>query len=354
MSDAAHHARRSRKLMGVVLAAVVALVVPLTVVGSAQGAPGGGGGKPAGGGSTSGGNATAIEFTRILDDGTTLPLTPGSSGLAYVVAGEAFTIALTFVDKQGRPAALSNSDTIRVNVLHGTTPLGYEDVPAGETTAEVDASAIGNPALDVSLTAEAATSPKGISGQSTPFDVLIDSKNLGTNASAVSVGGGDQGTDGDCDPTPALPVCGDLLANTDFDSTQSVLLSQGCLNQNACASSRTYIQALAKFKDQVPATLLPEPATLVMQCDKSVCGGGAIKNEGLKVTLSSDPASEFFETDVIAPACPAKGVVAYTPALPYGPTNRPFCVDYVQSSRDIAGDTLLHLLFVVDAKVRFS
>jgi hypothetical protein len=46
----------------------------------------------------------------------------------------------------------------------------------------------------------------------------------------------------------------------------------------------------------------------------------------------------------VAPACPAKGVVG---------TDQKYCVDYVQSTRDNAGDTILYLLFVEDGRASF-
>ena len=101
-----------------------------------------------------------------------------------------------------------------------------------------------------------------------------------------------------------------------------------------CVNS--YVQALAA----VVGADRTNPATIIMKCDKTLCGGGAIKSKRLTVTLTPGG------PDVEAPDCPAKGTV--------GPAPLTFCVDYVQSTRDNAGDTILYLLFVQDAKVRFS
>ena len=61
------------------------------------------------------------------------------------------------------------------------------------------------------------------------------------------------------------------------------------------------------------------PATLVVRCDKSRCGGGAIQDNQLQVNL--EPTGDL----AASPACTAKGFMS-------GPDGH--CVDYVQSKRD--------------------
>ncbi|HEX4977214.1 MAG TPA: hypothetical protein VFV40_05045 [Nocardioides sp.] len=318
-----------------VLAALVAVLLPLGVVTTAQGAPGGGG------------NATSVRFTSIVDADTSLPDTPGTQGLAYVVQGETFDVALAFLDRQGRPAPLSSSSPTLVTVALDGQSLGTTEVQAGAVVATVAAAGILDAARDVRLTAVAATSPRPLSGVSDPFDVLLESVDV---TGTTSVG---DTTDDGCDPNPGRPVCGDLVppANGFVGSAYLSLADCVALRTDARDCKQSYVQPLLDF---VPAAgSLPPPATLLMKCDKTLCGGGAINKKVLKVTLSSDPDSEFYGVDVTAPACPAKGVVAYDPARPYEEGNRPFCTDYVQSTRDVAGDTILVLVFVVDAKVRF-
>jgi hypothetical protein len=77
------------------------------------------------------------------------------------------------------------------------------------------------------------------------------------------------------------------------------------------------------------------PATILVRCDKTLCGGGSIQSKRLSYTLSGNDALKT------AAACPAKGTVGAEPA----------CVDYVQSRRDGSGDTFLFLLFSRDARV---
>ena len=71
------------------------------------------------------------------------------------------------------------------------------------------------------------------------------------------------------------------------------------------------------------------PATLVVKCDKSLCGTGAIQGLTVNYSLSGNGAL------IDAAPCPAKNTMA-APGVP--------CVDYVQSKRDGSGDTLLYLL----------
>ena len=83
----------------------------------------------------------------------------------------------------------------------------------------------------------------------------------------------------------------------------------------------------------------PHPFTFIAKCDKSLCAGKGIKSYKLKVSLDAGVAP------TTSPACTAKGVVN---------AGAEFCTDYVQSTRDGAGDVLLYLLFVRDARIIFG
>jgi hypothetical protein len=175
--------------------------------------------------------------------------------------------------------------------------------------------------------------------------VLIESDTVNTGTRTST--GGEGGTVDACTASPANPVCADLLPPTSSGFGAGGQLSRGlCSTTDTCKNS--FIQPLVAF-----TTTAHDPATLVMKCDKKLCGVGAIQRQSLTVTLSPDPASAF-GGDLVAPACPEKGVVGYDPGQPYGAGNSPFCVDYVQSTRDNAGDTILYLLFVLDLKARFG
>lgn len=296
----------------------------------------------------------SIQF-EIADSVEGLPETPGSDGLVYVVAGQDFGAALTFVDKRGEPSPLSTSEETKVTLSYVVPGAHAEQLasltlPAGQSTVSTgpDALVIGNAFSGIVLRASAPTKHGTVVADSAPFDVLIESVSASSSDEVLTVGGDETGERGDCNPTEQLPVCGDLIQSPDFSI--GALLSQGCLNNEDCTGSPTFIQAVAAF--EVEDKSARAPGTLIMSCDKSVCGRGAIKNQTLAVTLSPNPQSAF-AGEIEASACEAKGVVTYDPGLAYSTDNAPFCVDYVQSKRDIAGDTLLYLLFTVDAKVRF-
>ena len=336
MSDAAHQARRSRKLMGVVLAAVVALVVPAVAVA----APPEGKGPPAP--SEPSTTATTIRIDEVLDDdlGADLPPTPGTAGLAYAVANRPFTVTVSFLDKPGGLLApLSENKDVQITLLVDGDVEGTETVPATESSGEFSGVVIETPASGLSMVVRADVKPKAINSPARTFDVLIDDEPV--NPSARTSIGGSGGTEG-CDPlapnpsTPGVSVCADLLPPVGGSFGAGGTLSQGVCGTD-CRDS--YIQALVAFGlDRA------NPSTLVMKCDKDECGVGPIRRQVLEVNLSPESGG-LLDEDVRAEACPAKGTVG---------NDQYFCIDYVQSTRSNAGDTFLYLLFVVDAKVRFS
>jgi hypothetical protein len=330
----ATRSRTRRSLRGAVALALGAQGTVLLPVGAATAA------KPAP--APVYGIATHIEFDDISTPTIHLPGAPGAVGLIYVVKGIAFQAHLTFLDDAGAAMPLSTNKTVTVTVSDGTTFLGSTDVDPGTSEATVSLLAIGAAASGVKLTASAATKPRPVTGTSDAFDVLIESEQI--NADGASAIGGENGTDTECNATPDYPTCADLIPPVTGSFGDDGLLSRGlCSAVDPCPDS--YVQALTTLDGADRF----DPATLIMKCDKSLCGGGAIKSKRLSVTLT--PTSGTLE----APDCPAKNTVGeYDPSQPLSATNAPFCVDYVQSTRDNAGDTYLYLLFTQDAKVRFS
>jgi hypothetical protein len=281
--------------------------------------------------------ATSIRVDDITTPGITVPSTPGSNNgdLWYVVRGTGFDVDLSFWGDDGTgatvPLPLSYSKVTTVTVTGpGGVVLGTVDVPVGGTSAHLSGLSIAAAANNVTITASA-PGPKRttISGTSAPFDVLLSSAGFAAGTPLSQIGGS-TGAEG-CNPTEGDPVCADLLPPASGFTTD-ILLSKGvCAGLARCGDS--FVQALAGI-----STSPSDPATLVMKCDKSLCGGGAIHRTELYVELSPGSGA------VKAPDCPDKGLVG---------SDQQFCVDYVQSTRDNAGDTFLHLLFTVDAKVRF-
>lgn len=334
MTDAAH-ARPARKLIGVVLAAVVALVVPAVAIAA----------PPAGKGPAPSSPVASVAFSFNSVD---LPDTPGTEGLAYVVASEPFSVRTAFLDAAGQPVAFSENSSTRVWLEYGGARIGSAvDVAGGAETASFTGLTISTPVSGVRLTLVADTKPRTSSYASDAFDVLIDDEGIEPGL-RTSIGG-DGGTDTECNATAAARICADLVPPAGGFAEAGRLARGLCARDDDCRVE--YVQALVPFvgADGVGGS----PATLIMKCDKAECGGGAIRKQQLNVTLSPNPDSDFAGT-FTAPACPAKGTVGFDPSnLPITDSNLPFCVDYVQSTRDNAGDTFLYLLFVVDAKVRF-
>ena len=342
MTDATHHARPTRKLVGVVLAAVAALVVPAVALAAP---PEGKGPEP---------SSPVANATFAFSSGS-LPTTPGAEGLAYVVKGDPFSVEAKFFDGGEQPVAFSENTSTMVWLVYNGAPIGPAvEVAAGVKLANFPGLEIPDPASDVTITLVADTKPRASSYDSDPFDVLIEDVDVATNQ-LTSIGGGAPAGVA-CDPTAANPICADLVPPAGGFGAGGLISRGLCAAGDKCRVE--YVQALAPFADADDDGLAPTPATLIMKCDKIECGGGAINKKQLNVTLSPNPASPFAGT-FTAPACPAKGTVDFMPQykggalLPITADNLPFCVDYVQSTRSNAGDTYLYLLFVVDAKVRF-
>jgi hypothetical protein len=325
------HVRRTAKprmAVAVALGALLAVLLPVAVA-SAKPAP-----VP--------GVASAIRIDSVGEPSTVA--TSGTKDLWYVVQGRGFPVALTFVNAGGTATPLSTNQTVTVAVKYGTTTLGTTDVPPGTSTARLDGLKIATAASNVRLTVTAATKPKALTAVSRFFDVLLTDTAVATGA-LTSIGGGSTGAP--CVPAPGT-VCGDLFPPAARSFGAGGLLSLG-LCGGACPDK--YVQALV-----VTNATPTDPATLVMKCDKDACGTGSIKREKLVVTLApgSLTPNDPLAADYAAPPCGTKGVVSYDPGLGVSAANLPFCVDYVQSTRDNAGNTVLYLLFVDDAKVRFS
>lgn len=175
------------------------------------------------------------------------------------------------------------------------------------------------------------------------FDVLSQLRtDLATTNFQKGIGG-----EGDCArATSTAPVCG-IMVLPQGASSSHVLLSLGpCAapDPGALPYEDTYslcgdplgsvVQVLAALN----AYTRTSPATMVVKCDKTLCGGGSIQSQVLNFTRGGNAAL------VALDPCPAKGVVGEQ-------QEETGCVDYVQSKRDGAGDTHLYLLFTRDARV---
>jgi hypothetical protein len=294
--------------------------------------------------------ATRIVVTSLGTDGVTVPDTGGAPD-AYIVKGARFTMSLCFVGPGAGVTDYTHSGTpVTCTAANGALPLSYnKDVVLSLTTTGLHAgswnvtvpkgtsqaafsgtftAAVNDTSIDISNDARKAD--ELVTGSTGGFDVLIASATA--QASGLTGIGGGGGKDTACTATPEEQVCADLLLPT------GVATGVGLLSLGVCDAlcSSQLVQVLIGLSGGINAN----PATLIVKCDKTLCGGGAIRDVPLYVTLGADESP-----GAAAPACPSKGTVG---------SDQKFCVDYVQSTRDNAGDTILYLLFMQDAKVRFS
>jgi hypothetical protein len=258
---------------------------------------------------------------------------PAAVPTVLAVPGDRLTLTVSFFDSSGRPAYFSKDTSLAVTSDDGPVVSIATVARKGKVTADLVVSMV-RPANRVSLTVTVPSGkpPFGVTARADQrFDVLSE---LRLEDSRTGFRQGIGGQDNCAQATPEAPVCGVVILPQGASSPQ-VLLSLGPCDDrdySGCGDPRgSVVQTLAGL-DGYSATA---PATMLVKCDKSLCGGGSIQSKVLNYALGGDDALTR------APACPAKGTVGAEPA----------CVDYVQSQRDNSGDTFLYLLFVRDARV---
>jgi hypothetical protein len=287
-----------------------------------------------------------------IESATTAPAGTPNGAVPYVLvqAGGSFTVHVSFYDATGAPTSFNTNTTLSISSNRGPLSPATGTALKGATSADITTS-LGTAANQVQVTVKvasgqskglAATSSDGtsgftfIDGSQIPdqrFDVLSELHTPTT----VGVGGssGIGGDDDTCsNATAAKPVCGVL--SLPFGATSQVLLALGACDPTyaACGSTKgAVVQALADLSGLGYSKTAP--ATLVVKCDKSLCGGGAISDVHLSFSLGGNTALG------LADPCPAKNTVGAGQAA---------CVDYVQSKRDNSGDTILYLLFDQDMR----
>jgi hypothetical protein len=308
------------------------LAIALGIVGNPASA-----GKPSGGSGTVLPTPTSIEVVRVTSDFTRGEAFPGGALPSVVVqAGGTITVEVRFEDATGAPAAFKKDTALQVTTSAGTLSSTTGTALKGLSTATVVtsiASAVNQVALTVSA-GSGATAPS--SGSTVAFDVLSEVRpDVATpNGSFFEQGIG--GSAGCTTAEPLTPVCG--IVRLPRGSGVNVLLSVGACDPNAASRyapcyrgpggpGGAVVQSL--FTQPSVAYSTDSPATIILKCDKTLCGTGAIQRLTVLYSLNgNDP--------LAAPdPCPAKGTMA-TAGKP--------CVDYVQSKRDGSGDTYLFLL----------
>lgn len=322
--------RRRALVLLTALTAAVALVLPTT--GAVAGKPGAEPPPPA---------ASKITITPV----TNIPSLPEASGTPDVLIDteSAFDVSVTLVDGI---YSRRNDTHLVITASNGGLSGGTRTfVPAGDSTATFSGLHLGvanGVELTVTPVDRKAARDLG-AGISAPFDVVTDTELIdvpvGEREDSLLITKTGDGVP--CQPTPTVTTCVDVLLPNGVGS--NVFFSTGtCTGSIGCrAADRTVLQVLADLVT-LPGSAdqrYPNeaPATLVVKCDKTLCGGGAIRQNTLQASL--EPSGPLRE----APSCSRKGVVD---------VGLDHCVDYVQSKRDGSGDTYLYWLVTRDA--RFS
>jgi hypothetical protein len=247
-----------------------------------------------------------------------------------------FTVNVSFLDSAGQPAPLpNNSSTLAITSNYG--PLTTSTWPTNGATSAAIVTSLATPANQVSLTVSAGKGSKAISTSSSEsqlFDVIKTFKPVPSIVGAGSAGIGGDSSNNCSVATSANPVCGILVLP--FGTSSPALLTLGACDATyaKCGSTKgDVVQALVDLSGGSYSKTAP--ATLIVKCDKSLCGGGAIQNVHLSFSLGGNtPLGD-------ALACPAKNTIG---------ADQDACVDYVQSKRDGSGDTHLYLLFDHDMR----
>ena len=309
----------------------------------------------AGGPASSTGNSpTDIVINRVYSN-VPVPsgLPTGAQPYVVVKKGDSFLVEVSFTDAKGKSTSFDVPTTLSMSLKSSST-AGAVLSPVNVTVAKgqriavftgsiADATnevvltvkTVGDPALTPALTTD--------SGLGQRFDVL-STYNSATPAAEQGIGGSDEKC---ASATAVAPVCGTLLLPNGAASSQ-VFMSLGACDSTAytrCGNrlGGSIVQVLADLTkpnlanpgQEIDLYTNSSPATLILRCDTSLCGTGAIRGIPVNFTLSGNGALGP------APACPRKGTVGRSQDL---------CVDYVQSKRDGASDTILYLLFTGDLR----
>jgi hypothetical protein len=298
---------RARRLIGAA-AAVLAAVPLILVTASAEAV------TP---------QATALQFKAVADH---------ASGFPAPVKGQPFDVTVTSVDVNGVPTPVNKATPISLSVLFGSGSLSGTvtgSIPKNSSTGTISGaiySAFGN------------AQKFGVSSpQLTSTDFTVDVQALLSFTQTKPNKAAKLST---CTAmTATQPTCATLLLPNGAVSTQTTLTEQECNFGFTCRFAgdvkSLLVQGIADFGALYSRSA---PATLIIGCDKSLCGNGGVKDFNVQAQLKNDT------TPQIAPDCPSKGQINPDPTTPA------FCVDRVQSTRDNAGDLFLYLLFDDDLR----
>jgi hypothetical protein len=318
--------RRAAVAVGAALVSAAALTLPST---------------PAG--------AISNPVTHIVIDSVVGETAPSGTALSQpsvlTAKDHTITVSVRFLDSTDAAASFGKATDVKLTVSGGVGGTSVTTVGATDTGATLDSSAFTAPANNVKVT----VSVPGLKGKSavpavtyaTPFDVLSSLNTVPTTTNFVrqvtKTGGSACPEVTDTNPYCATVILPQGAGPKDTPEVmRDIVLATGLCDGQAytgdCPTNSYVVELLADLSRYSTTA----PATVILDCDKKFCGHGAIKANVPKFVIGGN------DNLVDVPACTAKGVAPATGA----------CVDYVQSTRDNAGDTHLWVLFALDA--RFS
>ena len=263
-----------------------------------------------------------------------------NSNLGLLVQGQEFAVEVRVVNNSGRTTTVSEETRITVTAsqptLEGKSENGTNaTIPAngsGTRFSRLTFSPFDN---DVVLTVSVQS---GVELLADEISVDFALTAVGREAEPNMVV-----TDDACvAPTEVVPICGQLLlphgamSNGPGGRSDVVLSIGSCENLGPCRTvdGITALVATGAF-DAGDLYDKTSPATLVIACDRVLCGGTGVPKLPVIYTFNNDG-----DLDQRADGCPRKGVI--------GPDQKA-CVDYVSSMRS-DGDLYLHLLFARDLR----
>jgi hypothetical protein len=260
-----------------------------------------------------------------------------NTDLGLLVQDQEFSVEVRVVNNSGRPTTVKDETTITVTASGPGTLEGENGTGAtilangsGATFLRLTYSTFAN---DVELSVSGVGLETGTF--TVDFALTAVGREAAPNAALVVT---DQA--GCAVPTSEVPICGQLLlpnGANDVEGRSDVVLSIGsCDGLGPCRTAAGITALVATAAVDVEGLYdNTTPATLVVACDKALCGGTGVPKIPVIYSLDNDGA-----LDQTAPECSRKGVI--------GP-NQKVCVDYVSSMRS-DGDLYLHLLFKDDIR----
>jgi hypothetical protein len=287
-------------------------------------------------------------------------LPPGAAPAIFVEVGQTFHVDVSFRDEAGTPVPFNTDTVLEITATSNSGPVALlpsskVTVPKGNARFDLPLS-ISKSVNRVVLTVKIAKGPgartvapgssyvPGATPVAPPvkdlrFDVVLDARTEPGNVTDFAEG---IGGDTNCvNATTAAPVCGIVLLPRGAGA--KVLLSVGACDTEPSTYAPCRIGpkgpggAVVQTLFSQPSIPYDEgsPAAILLKCDKTLCGTGAISNLTILYSLSGNGALTR------ADPCPAKNTMA-APRMP--------CVDYVQSKRDGSADT--HLVLLTDVDIR--